>query len=179
MSDAHDPIDARVSDDEVELVREWQQAIRRPEVAAAIEALHAEIAEEVAKRKPICLASGRCCNFDRYDHRLFVTGLDTVWCVESLRARSGPPATLPAVAEARTRGDCPFLLDGRLCGAHIERPLGCRIFFCDRTARDWHEELYARTHAAFAVIHERFGVPYRYGEWRSMLELVLRAERGA
>jgi Fe-S-cluster containining protein len=158
--------------DTADVVAQWFAAIERPEVADALRGLHALIAAEVALRKPICLASGQCCNFDRYDHRLFVTGLDVAWCVRSLRARQGPPATAESVALAKARGDCPFLLDGRLCGAHLERPLGCRIFFCDRTARDWQEDLYARTHKALAEVHERFAIPYRYGEWRAMLAMV-------
>lgn len=158
--------------DDAELARAWFAAIERPEIAAGLRSLHERIALEVAARRPICLASGQCCHFERFDHRLFVTGLDAAWCVRSLRARGGPASTPESVAAAKERGDCPFLLDGRICGAHIERPLGCRIFFCDRTAREWQQDLYARTHRDLVELHERFAVPYRYGEWRVMLAKV-------
>lgn len=157
-----------------DLVRAWFDAVERPAVAEGLRSLHAEIARETAARKPVCLASGQCCHFDRYDHRLYVTGLDVAWCVRSLAARGGPSADEAAVAEALARGDCPFLIDGRRCGAHLERPLGCRIFFCDRTARDWQEELYQRTHEALRRLHEDHAIPYRYGEWRGLLAMVAR-----
>jgi Fe-S-cluster containining protein len=155
-----------------ELVRAWFAAIERPDVADGLRALHEHIASEVAAHRPVCLASGHCCHFERFDHRLYVTGLDVVWCVRSLALRGGPAATAAAVDEAKARGDCPFLLDGRRCGAHIERPLGCRIFFCDRGAREWQEDLYQRTHDALRDLHDRHAIPYRYGEWRAMLAMV-------
>jgi Fe-S-cluster containining protein len=158
-----------------ELVRAWSEAIEQPEVAEGLRLLHQLIAAEVARERPVCLASGRCCHFERYDHRLYVTGLDVVWCVRSLRARGGPPSGLAEIAAAKERGDCPFLLVDRVCGAHLERPLGCRIFFCDRAARTWQEDLYQRTHEALRLLHERHAIPYRYGEWRMMLEMVARA----
>jgi hypothetical protein len=162
--------------DDVTLVRAWRAAIERPEIAAGISALHERIAGEVAARKPICLASGQCCHFDRFGHRLFVTGLDAAWCVRSLLARQAPAAaaaTAVGVRDAQSAGTCPFLIDGRWCGAHIERPLGCRIYFCDRSARDWQEALYEETHRQLIALHERYAIPYRYGEWRAMLALVI------
>jgi len=154
------------------LVDSWTRAIELPSVAAAIREQHAIVAAEVARRKPLCLASGRCCHFESHGHRLYVTGLEAAWCVGSLRQRGGPPTTVEAVEAAKARGDCPFLIDGRLCGAHIERPLGCRIYFCDRAGEGWQEALYEQTHEAMRALHEDNGIAYRYGEWRAMLELV-------
>jgi Fe-S-cluster containining protein len=156
-----------------ELVAAWLAAIERPEVAEGLRALHALVAAETSEQRPVCLASGQCCHFERYDHRLYVTGLDVAWCLRSLAKRGGPTATPTSVAEAKARGDCPFLEDGRRCGAHIERPLGCRIFFCDRAVRTWQEDLYQRTHDALRRLHELHAIPYRYGEWRAMLALVV------
>lgn len=156
-------------------VEAWHRAAADPAVDSALRAIHEVVAEEVRDQRPICLASGRCCHFEAHGHRLFVTGLEAAWCVRSLRARGGPSATPPDVAAARERGDCPFLLEGRLCGAHLERPLGCRIYFCDRMAQSWQQALYERTHRMLIDLHERFALPYRYGEWRDMLELVASA----
>jgi Fe-S-cluster containining protein len=174
---------ASASDDDEgpRLARAWFDAIAVPEVAAGLAALHARVAEEVAARKPICLASGQCCHFERFGHRLFVTGLDAAWCVRSLVDRNAPAAcaaTSAGVHDAQERGTCPFLIDGRWCGAHVERPLGCRIYFCDRAARDWQEALYEETHRALAALHDRHAIPYRYGEWRAMLALVVGGAAG-
>ncbi len=159
--------------EEAGLVAAWRAAIARPEIVAELESLHAAVAEAVASQRPMCLASGQCCHFERHGHRLYVTGLEAAWCVASLAARGGPAATSEAVEVARSRGDCPFLLDGRLCGAHRERPLGCRIYFCDRSATEWQRELYEAIHRRLVALHERHAVPYRYGEWRAMLALVV------
>ena len=159
--------------EEAELVAAWRAAVARPDVVGELEALHAAVAEAVARERPICLASGQCCHFERHGHRLYVTGLEAVWCVTNLARRDGPEASLPAVEAARRRGDCPFLLEGRLCGAHRERPLGCRIYFCDRMATDWQRALYEAIHRRLVDLHERHAIPYRYGEWRTMLALAI------
>jgi hypothetical protein len=67
---------------------------------------------------------------------------------------------------------CPYQVEG-LCTAREARPLGCRIYFCDETAQAWQEEVYERYHAQLKEVHARFGVPYRYVEWRvGLRELV-------
>ena len=49
------------------------------------------------------------------------------------------------------------------------RPLGCRIYFCDPRAAGWQEDLSERTLARLRALHDAHDVPYRYGEWRTML----------
>lgn len=157
---------------EAELVAAWRAAADDPAIGAALRSLHAIVANEVRQRRPICLASGRCCHFEAHGHRLYVTGLEAAWCVRE-RAARGSITTLDQIAQARERGDCPYLVNGRLCGAHAERPLGCRIYFCDRSAQAWQQDLYERTHRVLVELHERHAIPYRYGEWRGMLERVV------
>jgi hypothetical protein len=53
---------------------------------------------------------------------------------------------------------------------HRDRPLGCRVYFCDRSAQDWQQDLSERALAMVRAIHDRHGIEYRYGEWRTMLE---------
>jgi Fe-S-cluster containining protein len=158
------------------LVAAWREALRDPSVPAALAEIHARIAEEVRQRRPLCLASGRCCAFERFGHRLFVTGLEAVWTMDAVVARIGGAPDVAAVDAALVRGDCPFLVGGRLCGAHLERPLGCRIYFCDRAqggaGAGWQEELSEALHRALVALHERHAIPYRYGEWRAMLRTV-------
>jgi Fe-S-cluster containining protein len=166
------------SEDE-KLVAQWFAALERTEIMGALAAIAESIALEVEARRPICLASGRCCGFERHGHRLYATGLETAWCVRSMRARradralpSDPLRALAVVDDARVRGDCPFLVDGRLCGAHLERPFGCRVYYCDGAGAGWQEALAERSHRTVVRLHEEFELPYRYGEWRSMLALV-------
>lgn len=153
-------------------VGRWLAQARQPAVDDAMAAIYDEAARQIAQQRPLCLASGHCCNFSRFGHDLFVTALETAWFVNHLEPVEAPPAThLPIVttptANERT---CPWL-HGRLCGARAARPLGCRTFYCDPRAAAWSEPLHERLHSRIRDLHDRFGIAYRYGEWLRMLEL--------
>lgn len=176
----------------------WLAAARDATIRAELEAVYAHVAHETRQRRPLCTASGRCCNFEKFGHRLYVTGLEAAYVVVSLgsagpvdgrggdwpavrvaddgRERPVAPASvsLPQIEEARSRGDCPFLVD-RMCSVHGIKPLGCRAYFCDATAQAWQQELSEEGLARIRAIHDRHGIEYRYGEWRGMLEAVVGA----
>ncbi len=150
-----------------ELPAHWLAAARDPAIAAGLEAIYTIITDQIAARRPLCEVSGRCCNFEKHGHRLYVTGLEAAYTLTRL-----PPAqtlSLPMIADARARGDCPFLIN-KLCTVHTIKPLGCRVYFCDPTAQDWQQELSERTLDMVRKLHDRHGIEYRYGEWRGMLE---------
>jgi hypothetical protein len=48
----------------------------------------------------------------------------------------------------------------------------CRTFFCDRAATVWQQELHESCLAELKALHDRFGVPYRYLEWRDALAIL-------
>jgi Fe-S-cluster containining protein len=160
-------------------IARWREAAQHPEVAAFFKAGRVRVAEVVREKRPICLASGACCKFEAYGHRMYVSGLEAAFVVARIdaarAARAANPLRLLEVTDARTRGDCPYLRAG-LCGEHEERPLGCRIYFCDKgadgRAAEWQSALYEELHAATIALHERIGAPYRYLEWREALALV-------
>jgi hypothetical protein len=83
-------------------------------------AVYAAVDEAVRAAGPRCDASGRCCRFAEYGHTLFISHFEAELLLES-----APPYTVPVGREA-----CPFQVDN-LCTARDERPLGCRIYFCD------------------------------------------------
>ena len=169
-------------DDSRQLVSGWIAAGGGDGVRAELEAVYAAAAGEIAARGPACWASGRCCNFEKTGHLLYVTGLEaayTVWKLrEDRRVRDGEEQTvvsslhsLPVVMRGRATpaaGACPFQ-EGNLCTVHAIKPLGCRVYFCDRSAQEWQHELSERLLAEIRAIHERHGIEYRYGEWRGML----------
>lgn len=139
-------------------------AAARTEVREAIGRLYAELSAEVEARRPVCTISGRCCRFEAYGHRLYVTTLELAAFVQGLEARD---AGRLAVAAWDGTG-CPFQ-SGKLCGVHPIRPMGCRLFFCDPTSTEWQNELYERLHAGLRRLHESLEVPYCYVEWRYAL----------
>lgn len=131
----------------------------RADVRAAIDALYAHLQDVIELRKPVCDASGRCCRFEEFGHRLFVTTMElAVFAsqVESIRVA--------------TKG-CAYQVDG-LCSVHSIRPFGCRVFYCDPTATQWISQQYEYFHGRLRRMHEELSVPYFYVEWRAGLSAV-------
>ncbi len=154
---------------EADLVQGWLVAAVDPAVGAELEGLFEYVAAQVESRGPSCWASGRCCNFEKTGHLLYVTGLEAAYTVSRADSMTGPVSP--------THPTCPFQV-ANLCGVHAVRPLGCRVYFCDRSAQDWQRELSERAIAQVRAIHDRHGIEYRYGEWRSMLGLFFDRPRG-
>lgn len=147
--------------------RAWLAAAAGP-ARADLDAVYSAIEQEVRSRGPACWASGRCCHFERTGHRLFVTGLEAAHTALAAAPGALTPLTID---EALARGGCP-LQAGNLCTAHAIRPLGCRVYFCDRSASTWQRDLSERWLARVRTIHDAHAIPYLYGEWRAMLRLI-------
>ena len=135
-----------------------RSAARRPEVRATVADLYAAVQREIDQRKPLCVISGKCCRFEEYGHRLYVTTVELAAFVHSS----------PAMPSDWDGMGCPFQKN-KLCSVHPIRPFGCRMFFCDPTSTEWQNHRYERFHADLKRIHEQFDVPYFYVEWRQAL----------
>lgn len=149
----------------------WWRAVADPGIDRLIRAMHDEVAEETTSRRPLCLASGRCCAFREHGHRLYLTGLEAAWTWMDLHSRGERLPDAAARSAARTDLRCPLLRDG-LCGAHASRPSGCRIYFCDRAAQAWQPQLMERIHGQVRALHEAHGIPYEYAEWTGLLSRI-------
>ncbi|MGF1635020.1 MAG: hypothetical protein ACFCVE_14300 [Phycisphaerae bacterium] len=134
---------------------------------SAVAPLRAGLAAATAERRPVCVNSGRCCRFETYGHRLFVTPLELAVVLADAAALRRSPEL--AAAEAAWSGEgCPFQAGGG-CGIHPHRPLGCRVYFCDETSDDWQSQQYEAFHAGLKEAHTNLNVPYQYVEWREAL----------
>jgi len=151
------------------LAKTWLASARDPAIVALLESIYADLATEVTRRGPSCWASGRCCNFEKAGHRLYVTGLEAAYAFAHLD-HSHPPLTPSTLTDARNRGGCPFQTHN-LCGIHAIKPMGCRVYFCDRSAQTWQQDLSEKMLERIKRLHETHAIPYRYGEWRDMLGL--------
>lgn len=165
MTDARDPF-SPLTDDAT--VRAWLRVASSGPLAHELSTLYAELAQAVAHRAPVCNTSGRCCHFEAWGHRLYVTGVEAAYAWARLEADRRP--TPAAVSAALQRGGCPFQPQ-LLCTIHLIRPLGCRIFFCDESATRWQEETYERFQSRLREMHDRAGLAYLYAEWRALLGL--------
>ena len=170
MSDGDQEI-ARCEPTGVELARAWRVAAMSPSVVRDLEAVFQRAASAISERGPACWASGRCCNFEKAGHRLYVTGLEAAYTVVRLAAAELSAGSLAA---ARAAGGCPFQVQN-LCGVHTIKPLACRVYFCDRSAQAWQQGLLEELQGELRRLHERHSVVYRYAEWRELLAMFVEA----
>lgn len=139
------------------------EAAGRQEVLNAVGELYARVQAEIERRRPVCAISGRCCRFEEYGHRLYVTTIELARFVHDL-------APVPSRAGWDGTG-CPFQ-KSKLCTVHARRPFGCRMFFCDATSTDWQNAAYEQFHAELKQCHEQLKVPYFYVEWREAIRML-------
>lgn len=144
-----------------EFAAEVAMAAARPEVAAAVSDTYARVQAEIDARRPVCQISGRCCRFESYGHRLFVTTAEVATFLSLMPSSEAGSVTWDGAG-------CPYQVAGR-CGVHAIRPFGCRIYFCDATSTEWQQTQYERFHADIRAIHERLQIPYFYVEWREAI----------
>lgn len=140
-------------------------------VDAALRSLYADVAAAIEQRGPTCWISGRCCNFDAFGHRLYVTAVEIAWCLSQAQATG---AALPESIDLT--GACAFQRGG-LCSIHAIRPLGCRLFFCQEGTEEWQHEQYEIMQRRLREMHEALALPYHYVEWRAGLSEALTAMR--
>ncbi|HZN63683.1 MAG TPA: hypothetical protein VFB66_00155 [Tepidisphaeraceae bacterium] len=143
-------------------------AAERPVVLAAVGRVYSDLQDRIEERRPVCVASGRCCKFEAFGHRLYVTTLELAAFVHGLGHQPQPrrnPLSLPLAWDGT---GCPFQSQ-RLCTVHPIRPFGCRVFFCDSSAGQWQNDVYEQFHTRLKRLHEELEVPYVYVEWRDAL----------
>src|SRR5437870_2956423 len=138
-------------------------ASQRDDVHAAVKQIYNDVQRQIDLRRPLCQLSGRCCRFEEFGHRLYVTTLELATFLHDLKELPVPNWTGQG---------CPFQKN-KLCSVHQIRPFGCRLFFCDSTSTDWQHEQYQLFHTRLRQLHDALAVPYFYLEWRQALALIL------
>src|SRR5947207_7088495 len=89
-------------------------AAPRPEVRAAVADLYADLQAEIDARRPLCTASGRCCHFDAFGHRLFVTTMELAAFVHALdKMREGEAPAEPLLSAREGEAPAELLLSAR------------------------------------------------------------------
>jgi hypothetical protein len=122
-----------------------------PELRRRVLDVYAAVDAAVAAAGPRCDATGRCCRFTEYGHTLFLSHFEAELLLET-----APPCTKPI-----NRHGCPFQVDN-LCTARRERPLGCRIYFCDPAYQETGHRITEEAVARMKQLAEDFGAGWRY-----------------
>jgi Fe-S-cluster containining protein len=106
----------------------------------------------------VCEGCGKCCDFDGFDHRLFVTPPELMFLAENLGSENIKPMRA---------GRCPYNIDGK-CTIYENRFSGCRIFCCGADA-DFQSGLSESALKRLKSICTEFQIPYRYTDLRAAL----------
>lgn len=144
-----------------------RDAMRIRQLPDRISGLHHQVERAVAEIGPRCEMSGRCCRFEEYGHRLFVTTAEVAVFASSI------VATAPARTHSASPDGvgCRFQVNG-MCTAHQIRPIGCRLFFCDSRHEESLQSLYENIHGQLKALHTELGIAYAYVEWRQALAAI-------
>jgi len=98
-----------------------------------------------------CRSCGDCCDFEGFDHRLFITPPELMYLTANLGAENIKP--MPG-------SRCPYNIDGK-CTIYEYRFSGCRIFCCNGDA-DFQSSLSEEVLQKLKSICVEFQIPYRY-----------------
>lgn len=98
-----------------------------------------------------CNACGRCCNFSKFDHRLFVTTPEMMYLVANVGVENLKPMT---------GSGCPYQTNDK-CTIYQFRFAGCRIFYCKGDA-GFQSVLSESAVKKFKKLCTEFQIPYRY-----------------
>jgi len=148
-------------------VEEVRRVSGDPRLLETMRCFYEGLDAEIASHRPLCWNRGTCCKFRQYGHRLFVTPLELAYFM------AGEAQPVRATAEDR----CPYQTEGRhqvegRCTARDQRPMGCRIFFCQAASRHWQPDLTERSLEKLQELHDRFGATYAYVDWIFALQQV-------
>jgi hypothetical protein len=122
-----------------------------PELRRRVLDVYAAVDAAVAVAAPRCDASGRCCRFAEYGHTLFLSHFEAEVLLEAA----------PSYSKPVTRDGCPFQVDN-LCTARQERPLGCRIYFCDAAYQETGHRITEEAVAKLKQLADEFDAGWRY-----------------
>lgn len=129
---------------------QWEKELRK---------IYKDLDEELSTLSPPCRACGECCHFDEYGHKLYVSDIE----VEHILKNVGLPRT------AVNKGVCPYLADNK-CTIREHRPLGCRIFYCQKGWEVTSSDLYEKYLRRIKDLYTANGLEWNYAPMPSLLD---------
>ncbi len=98
-----------------------------------------------------CSACGKCCDFDSFGHKLYITSPELLYFYENLKP-----------VQKMTAGRCPYQKQNQ-CTARESRFAGCRIFFC-KGGSEKQNALCEEAIKKIKALCDEYDFPYRYME---------------
>lgn len=131
--------------------------MKTEQIVAAVTDLYKWIDSQV-EDFALCTACGQCCDFDAYDHRLFITTPELIYFTQSMS---------PEPIKQMPTGQCPYQIDNK-CTIHPHRFAACRIFACKQKQAP-QAQLSEQTIKKLKSICQKFNIEYRYMDLKSAL----------
>ena len=131
-------------------------------IVARVAELYAWIDQAIQEQEtsgPSCRACGQCCDFEAYDHRLFVTTPELIF----FQLQLNEPV------KSMTTGRCPYQ-EQKKCSVYEIRFLGCRIYGCRRSL-SFQTELTEAALQRIRELCEEFDFSYQYVDLATALSL--------
>ena len=125
-------------------------------IAASVQEVYNWIDQEIANNTATCDVCGKCCDFEAYDHRLYVTSPEMIHFIANVQNVKPMP-----------NGYCPYLHEGK-CAVHSFRFAGCRIFLCTGDT-DPQSSLSEQALEKLKEICEKFELDYYYADLKTAL----------
>ncbi len=132
-------------------------------VLTEIAELYANLDEYIDQAGGACNNCGQCCDFDKFGHRLYVTTLEMLYFWANLDATGTKPLSVPA-------SQCQYQ-SKKDCIAHLYRPTGCRIFYCQGLPDEFQNELCEQSLARLRNLHQKYDAVYLYADLLTWLKL--------
>lgn len=130
--------------------------MKKNKMIEEVEAIYEWIDAAVCSHRKLtgrCLACGDCCNFEAYDHHLFVTTPELMYLVEKLSPEDIKPMTGPR---------CPYNVDNK-CTIYEHRFAGCRIFGCKGNS-PFQSRLTESILQEIKLLCKKYDIPYKYAD---------------
>ena len=105
-----------------------------------------------------CFSCGKCCDFDTYGHRLYVTHAEMLYFAAKIGSENLKP--MPS-------GHCPYRIENR-CSVHEHRFSGCRTFCC-RGDSDFQNQLTEQALDRIKALSDALDISYAYMDLRQAL----------
>ena len=124
----------------------------------AVANIYTWIDSQIAASGQACSACGNCCDFDTFDHRLFVTTPELVYFTSAMA---------PALVKPMPTGTCPYNIEGK-CSVYPHRFAACRIFAC-KGDPDFQSQLSEQSIEKLKTLCKHFAIDYEYVDIKTAL----------
>ena len=129
-----------------------------PPLIAAVANIYKWIDAQITAAGQTCDACGKCCDFDTFDHRLFVTTPELIYFASAMA---------PAPIKPMPTGTCPYNTQGK-CSVYPHRFAACRIFACKGNP-DFQSKLSENAIKKLKALCEQHAINYEYKQIKTAL----------